>query len=192
MTWHVVAVPQLQVNGSLNQHMAKQVSLFQTPVRTWLPELANQRQPHGDMAVEGITQRHECHPTPDQLGFYVSLLPNASDTAAFWPRKDWKKWQDNWERWLLYGIGSEIKSFFRKMHNESWVQRWDFQYPCKFGGSCFLQKEQWGLAESIDKGTCIVYSQGPGRLTTMRGNKASCYFLTKVQTCIDRNLAPQI
>lgn len=26
----------------------------------------------------------------------------------------------------------------------------------------------------------------------MRGNKASCYFLTKVQTCIDRNLAPQI
>lgn len=83
MTWHVVAVPRLQVNGSLNQHMAKQVSLFQTPVRTWLPEPANQRQPHGDMAVEGTTQRRECHPTPDQLGFYMPLLPNASDTAAF-------------------------------------------------------------------------------------------------------------
>lgn len=47
-----------------------------------------------------------------------------------------------------------------------------------------------GAVESIDKGTCIIYSQGPERLTKMSGNKASCYFLTAVQTCIDRNLAP--
>lgn len=49
-----------------------------------------------------------------------------------------------------------------------------------------------GAAETIDKGTCVIYSQGPERLTKMSGNKASCYFLTAVQTCIDRNLAPQI
>lgn len=49
-----------------------------------------------------------------------------------------------------------------------------------------------GAAERIDKGTCVIYSQGPERLTKMSGNKASCYFLTAVQTCIDRNLAPQI
>lgn len=63
----------------------------------------------------------------------------------------------------------------------------------KIGAVCC---RRWGgggrAAESIDKGTCIIYSQGPERLTKMSGNKASCYFLTAVQTCIDRNLAPQI
>lgn len=54
---------------------------------------------------------------------------------------------------------------------------------------CLLRE---GAAESIDKGTCVIYSQGPERLTKMSGNKASCYFLTAVQTCIDRNLALQI
>lgn len=54
---------------------------------------------------------------------------------------------------------------------------------------CLLQK---GVAESMDKGTCVIYSLGPERLTKMSGNKASCYFLTAVQTCIDRYLALQI
>lgn len=47
-----------------------------------------------------------------------------------------------------------------------------------------------GAGESMDKGTCVIYSQRPERLTKMSGNKASCYFLTAVQTCIDRNVAP--
>lgn len=54
---------------------------------------------------------------------------------------------------------------------------------------CLLQE---GVAESMDKGTCVIYSVGPERLTKMSGNKASCYFLTAVQTCIDRYLALQI
>lgn len=62
-----------------------------------------------------------------------------------------------------------------------------FSTLASLGAPVFCRK-----SGSIDKGTCIVYSRGPGRLTTMRGNKASCYFFTKVQTCIDRNLAPQI
>lgn len=57
----------------------------------------------------------------------------------------------------------------------------------KTGAVCYRR----GAVESIDKGTCIIYSLGPERLTKMSGNKASCYFLTAVQTCIDRNLAPQ-
>lgn len=54
--------------------MAKQVSLFQTPVKTWLPMLANQRQPRRDMAVEGTTWSPEGHLTPDQLRTYMSML----------------------------------------------------------------------------------------------------------------------
>lgn len=73
--------PQLPVNGSLNQHMAKQVSLFQTPVKTWLPMPDNQRQPHRDMAVEGTTWSPEGHLTPDQLCSYMSTLQTAPDTT---------------------------------------------------------------------------------------------------------------
>lgn len=43
--------------------------------------------------------------------------------------------------------------------------------------------------QSSDEWTCVIYSQGPGRLTKAIGNKASSYFLTAVQTCIDRSLA---
>lgn len=77
--------PQLPVNGSLNQHMAEQVSLFQTPVKTWLTTLANQREPHRDMAVQGATCSPEGHPTPDQLCSYMSMQQIAPDAIAFWP-----------------------------------------------------------------------------------------------------------
>lgn len=40
-------------------------------------------------------------------------------------------------------------------------------------------------AGSIEQGT-LIYSQGPDSLTKMGGNKAAA-----VQTCIDKNLAPQ-
>lgn len=79
--------PQLSVNGSLNQHMAKQVPLFQTPVKTWLPMLANQRQPHRDMAIAGTACSPEGHPAPDQLCSYMSLLHTVPDTAVFWTGK---------------------------------------------------------------------------------------------------------
>ena len=79
--------PQLLLNGSLNQHMAKQVSFFQTPVKTWLPMLANQSQPRRDMAVEGTTWNPEGHPTPDQLCSYTTTLRTVRDTTALWPRK---------------------------------------------------------------------------------------------------------
>lgn len=69
--------PQLPVNGSLNQHMAKQVSLFQTPVKSWLPMLANQMQPRRDMAVEGTACSPEGHPTPNFL-----LHVNAADCST--------------------------------------------------------------------------------------------------------------
>lgn len=54
----------------------------------------------------------------------------------------------------------------------------------------FMAKRK--ATESIDKRTFVIYLQGPERLTKMNGNKASCYFLTAVQTFIDRNLALQI
>lgn len=64
---------QLPVNGSLNQHMAKQVSLFLTPVKSQLHILSNQGQPHKDMAVEGTACGPECHSTPaGQLCSYMS------------------------------------------------------------------------------------------------------------------------
>lgn len=43
-----------------------------------------------------------------------------------------------------------------------------------------------GFTKSVDKGTCIIYSQGPERPTKMSGNKARGYFLTAVQTCIEK------
>lgn len=54
---------------------------------------------------------------------------------------------------------------------------------------CLLREK---VTKGIDKGTCVIYSRGPESLTKMSGNKASCYFLTVVQTCIDRNLALEI
>lgn len=64
---------QLSVNGSLNEHMAKQVLLFQTPVKTWLPMPANQRHTHGDIAIAGTTCIPEGPPTTDQLSSYMPV-----------------------------------------------------------------------------------------------------------------------
>ena len=43
--------------------------------------------------------------------------------------------------------------------------------------------------ERSDEGTCVIYSQGPERLTEISGSKARHYFLTAIQTCIDRSFA---
>jgi len=60
--------PQLPVNGSLNKHMAKQVHLFQTPVTTWLPMLANQRPPCRAMTIAGGSPKA----TQPQINFVLS------------------------------------------------------------------------------------------------------------------------
>lgn len=72
-----------------------------------------------------------------------------------------------------------------------WMQlRLGFSVACLTKDMVCLLREQ--LTKSIGKGTCIIYSQGLERPTKMSGNKASCYFLTAVQTWIDKNLALQI
>lgn len=95
------------------------------------------------------------------------------------------------------------------MSLKCWIKLWGLSFwkvklaACEYSWGwnfsvAFLMKDMGcfvavgGAAESIDKQTSVIYSQGPERLTKMSGTKASCYFLTAVQTCIDRNLALQI
>lgn len=59
-----------------------------------------------------------------------------------------------------------------------------FSVPCLMKDMVCLLGE--GLTKSVDKGTWIIYSQGPERPTKMSGNKARDYFLTAVQICIEK------
>ena len=75
--------PQLPVNGSLNQHMAKQVSLPQTPVRPWLPGPANHTQPHTNMALEGATWNPEGHQTSLNPRFLLYTIGSVIHTNVY-------------------------------------------------------------------------------------------------------------
>lgn len=81
--------------------------------------------------------------------------------------------------------------FLESIVGWTWMQlRLGFSVACLMKDTACLLREK--VTKAIDKGTCVIYSRGPERLTKMSGNKASCYFLTVVQTCIDRNLALEI
>lgn len=139
------------------------------------------------MAVEGTTWSTKCRPTLHQLCSYRSLLHAASDSIVFWPRKG-KNAETigiHKRRLILKALSIFQSSFGVYILKVEMVGH--EEVFAKTGAVCCRR----GAVESIDKGTCIIYSQGPERLTKMSGNKASCYFLTAVQTCIDRNLAPQ-